>query len=79
MLAALDAPDWHGRNLDSLWDSLSGGDLNGVDAPFELVITRSPAWPPDVIALVWRIDDLFEEARASGTDIRLRLVGESDV
>ncbi len=24
LLAALGAPDWHGRNLDALWDGLTG-------------------------------------------------------
>ena len=38
LLASLEAPTWHGRNLDALGDSLSGGDLNGVKAPLSFEI-----------------------------------------
>ncbi len=74
LLAALNAPAWHGRNLDALWDSLSGGDLNGVKAPFELAVTGSDTWPPEVAALVSKIDILMKEVEASGINIRLTLI-----
>ena len=33
LLPALGAPEWHGRNLDALLDSLSS-DINSVEPPF---------------------------------------------
>ena len=33
ILLQLDAPEWHGRNLDALSDSLVGGGINGIEPP----------------------------------------------
>jgi Barstar (barnase inhibitor) len=38
ILAALKAPDWHGRNLNALLDSAIPGDINGVDPPYTVRI-----------------------------------------
>jgi len=35
---AVGAPEWHGRNLDALADSISGGSINEVEVPYRLVI-----------------------------------------
>jgi RNAse (barnase) inhibitor barstar len=35
---AVGAPDWHGRNLDALADSISGSSINQVEVPYRLVI-----------------------------------------
>ncbi len=35
---AVGAPEWHGRNLDALADSISGGSINQVEVPYRLVI-----------------------------------------
>jgi len=42
LLGALEAPGWHGRNLDALADSLGGG-VNGVEGPVCLSIRGVPA------------------------------------
>jgi len=34
LLPALKAPDWHGRNMDALIDSMGTGDVNGVEPPY---------------------------------------------
>lgn len=41
VLAALNAPAWHGRNLEALADSLGGG-VNGVEGPVTLVVSGVP-------------------------------------
>ena len=33
LLAALGAPEWHGRNLDALEETLRAGDINAVNPP----------------------------------------------
>jgi RNAse (barnase) inhibitor barstar len=33
---AVGAPEWHGRNLDALADSISGGSINQVEVPTDL-------------------------------------------
>ncbi|HSF63461.1 MAG TPA: barstar family protein [Paracoccaceae bacterium] len=67
LLAALEAPGWHGRNLDALADSLSGG-VNGVAPPFALCLTGTAALPPDVAAWLDRVAEVFAEA---GPAVRL--------
>ncbi len=32
------APEWHGRNLDALADSIAGGQINQVEVPYRVVI-----------------------------------------
>jgi hypothetical protein len=61
VLAALEAPVWHGRNLDALADSLSGG-INGVEPPFTLHLTGTAALPPEVAAWLDRVAVVFAEA-----------------
>jgi RNAse (barnase) inhibitor barstar len=38
LLSALDAPFWHGRNLNALYDSIVWGDINGVEPPYTVHI-----------------------------------------
>ena len=35
---AVGAPEWHGRNLDALNDSIAAGSINQVEVPYRLVI-----------------------------------------
>ena len=39
LLGGLGAPDWHGRNIQALIDSMIVGAINAVEAPFRIVIT----------------------------------------
>lgn len=41
MLPQLDAPEWHGRNLDALWDSIGVGSINKVEPPYRIVFVNS--------------------------------------
>jgi RNAse (barnase) inhibitor barstar len=34
---AVGAPEWYGRNLDALADSIRGGSINQVEVPYRLV------------------------------------------
>jgi RNAse (barnase) inhibitor barstar len=35
---AVGAPEWHGRNIDALRDSIATGSINAVEVPYRLVI-----------------------------------------
>ena len=35
---AVGAPEWHGRNLDALNDSIANGSINKVEVPYRLVL-----------------------------------------
>ncbi|MDC0657167.1 barstar family protein [Leisingera sp. SS27] len=62
LLAVLEAPDWHGRNLDALWDCLVNGD-NGLCPPFSITFNGSERLPPSLVELPEKIQKVFDEAR----------------
>ncbi len=39
LLRKLGAPDWHGRNINALIDSMIVGDINEVVSPIRVVVT----------------------------------------
>ncbi|WP_366810733.1 barstar family protein [Sphingomonas sp.] len=45
-LSALGAPDWHGRSVDALIDSIVFGGINAVEPPFALVVRNGAALEP---------------------------------
>lgn len=57
VLGAQEAPAWHGRNLDALADSLSGG-VNGVEGPVTLAVKVVPL---HLRPLVLRMSEVFRE------------------
>ena len=40
LLNALDAPFWHGKNINALIDSIVWGDINGVEPPYTICISN---------------------------------------
>jgi hypothetical protein len=69
---ALRAPDWHGRNLDAWWDSITADNINGVRAPYVLSIEGSTTLPTDVLDYVRRFAALFDEAGALHPELVVR-------
>jgi RNAse (barnase) inhibitor barstar len=63
ILAALQAPGWHGHNLNALWDSIAGGGINELRPPYQLKVTGYGGLPKDQRDLVDAIGNLFTEAR----------------
>jgi hypothetical protein len=39
LLASLGAPEWHGRSIAALIDSIIVGDINSVAPPYRVVVT----------------------------------------
>jgi RNAse (barnase) inhibitor barstar len=72
-LAAVGAPDWHGHNLDALWDSLTGGDINRRNPPLHIRITGTAQMDDDAREIVRRFADLITEAREGGCSVTLEL------
>ena len=62
LLSALQAPDWHGYNLDALWDSITS-DINDLLPPYTIEVSGSNDLPRDLLELLHRIEALFKEAR----------------
>ena len=72
LLAALEAPEWHGRNLNALWDSVTEAaayaDLSdfiiGVRPPFRIEVSNAQAASSEARKLLSQIEKLLADARA---------------
>jgi RNAse (barnase) inhibitor barstar len=73
-LAAVGAPEWHGRNLDALWDSLTGGDINQRNPPFNIQITGTGQMSDAAREMVKRFEALIIEARGVGPWVDIELL-----
>ncbi len=71
LLSSLGAPYWHGHNLDALWDSIVGNDLNQIKPPFRVQIDGIDAMPSECKALVDRFAALINEAKGQGIMIEI--------
>lgn len=71
--AAVGAPEWRGRNLDALWDSLTGGGINQRNPPFRIRISRTARMPHDVREIVSRFEALVQEAEQEGHPVQIEL------
>lgn len=71
LLSALGAPEWHGRNLDALWDSIATGHINEVEPPFRIRFVEVDALPDDCRALLDRVIDLFAQAKEAGVLVEI--------
>lgn len=72
LLPAIGAPEWHGRNLDALNDTLGGNDINKIQQPITFSITGVNQMPPQVRDLVERFRQLVFELRFEGNDLDIR-------
>lgn len=71
ILQALGSPSCHGRNLDALWDSITGGDLNEVNPPFRVTVHGALQLSPECETLLGKLEILFAEARTLGVAVEI--------
>ena len=55
LLPQLAAPDWHGRNLNALWDSVGVGHINGIEPPYRIVMRGITEVPDGLADFVRRV------------------------
>jgi hypothetical protein len=68
LLDALQAPGWHGNNLDALDETLRSTDATGVNPPFEVQVTGS-APGAEAQFEVARLASFFRELSAEGVPV----------
>jgi RNAse (barnase) inhibitor barstar len=74
LLAALGAPEGHGRNLNALIDSMVWGGMNAVEAPYTIRISGTEKLSKDMLAEI----DEVKQALA-GACAERRALGRGDV
>ena len=70
-LPQIEAPDWHGRNLDALHDSMVNGSINGIEPPFCVINTNVDQMGEDLQSFFQSVLGILEEARKEGRNIRV--------
>jgi Barstar (barnase inhibitor) len=45
LLAALEAPEWHGRSINALIDSMVWGNINAIEPPYRILVARTSNLP----------------------------------
>jgi len=73
LLRALDAPAWHGHNLDALNDSIAHGGVNGINPPLRITIRGTAGMNPAAAEMVRRFGGLVEDMKAAGVEVDLNL------
>ena len=61
-LPQIEAPDWHGRNLDALNDSLVSGGINGVEPPFCIVNNNTGSSSEEMANFQRTVFSIFADA-----------------
>lgn len=76
LLDALGAPEWHEKNLDALWDTVTGDDVNRVRAPYVVIVRSASQLQLETEELVLKVHALFQDARTEGLDVQFKLDDE---
>ena len=61
-LPQVKAPEWHGRNLDALNDSLVTGDINQINPPYEITNCNVSRVPEDNCDFMRKVLKIFQES-----------------
>jgi hypothetical protein len=61
MLAVLEAPRWHGANMNALIDSMFYGGINNIDPPYKIWIKGAANLPADVKTELGWLAEAVEE------------------
>ena len=71
LLAQLESPSWHGRNLDALSDSVVTGDINGIEPPFSVTFRGTDRIREELRVFAKSVMQIFAEAIDEGREIEL--------
>lgn len=72
ILAVLEAPHWHGANMNALIDSLIYGGINGIEPPYKIWIKGAAKLPPSVqTELIWLTEAIEEHGQEKGIALQI--------
>ncbi len=71
--AIVQAPAWHGRNLNAVRDSIDAGGINGVKVPYRLVVRNYRLVPESLRAEVEQFAETVRALAREGVRVDIRL------
>ncbi len=79
LLAAIGAPNWHGKGPDAMVDSMIWGGINAVEPPYTVRISGLSAAPQEVRDHVQLVSDVLVDGRIyrkrhKGDDVEVSIV-----
>ena len=72
--AAVGAPEWHGRNLDALVDSIETGGINNIEVPYRVVVQNVDLVGPKARQITSDFVLLLRELAARGCPVQIETV-----
>jgi RNAse (barnase) inhibitor barstar len=70
---AVGAPGWHGRNLDALDDSISGGRTNKIELPYRIVVRNVDLAGSEAKDVIKDFADLIASLQANGCPVEMQI------
>ncbi len=74
LLPKLGAPNWHGHNLDALWDSLVAGQINSTKPPYSIAVFGADKLPEFLKVYLLRFEELIKEIQMEGVEIQIKFI-----
>lgn len=70
---AVGAPEWHGKNLDALNDSIGSGAINRIEVPYRLILKNTDQAGTEAAIFIRKLAKLIARLQANGCPVELRL------
>ena len=70
---AVGAPEWHGRNMDALRDSIAAGQVNKIEVPYRLVVKKTAGIGSAAKTALEEFVKLVRELTAEDCPIEIRV------
>jgi RNAse (barnase) inhibitor barstar len=70
---AVGAPDWHGRNLDAVRDSVGAGSINQIEVPYRLVVKNYRVVDPAMRETSDIFIEVIRELAQEGVPVEIRV------
>jgi len=71
LLPQLGAPEWHGHNLDALWDSLRDPEMNEISPSFTIEVTGTATLTGDLAKYYSDFKSLLHDLRNEGISVTI--------
>jgi len=69
---AVGAPEWHGRNLNAMNDSIGTGGINQIEVPYKIVIQNVSNQNPLIASVLESLSGLVTHLQSEGCPVQLK-------